>query len=74
MPLFSRLFAFHENVRRNAECLRTMADPSVCGVIPALDARKLFADPEFAESLERLQHAFRHLKIANAGSMPPRDP
>ncbi len=51
-----------------------MADPSVRGVIPALDARKLFADPEFADSLGRLQQAFRHLKIVNVGSRPPNDP
>jgi MFS family permease len=38
-----------------------MADPSTCGVIPTLDAKKLFADPEFASSLERLQNAFHPL-------------
>ena len=74
MSLFARLFASHESVRRSAECLREMADPSACGVIPALDARKLFADPEFAGSLERVQKAFRHLKIANVGSTPPNHP
>jgi hypothetical protein len=73
MSLFSRIFASHESVRRSAECLRKMADPSTCGVIPTLDAKKLFADPEFASSLERLQNAFRHLKIANVGSIQQDD-
>ena len=73
MSLFARIFASQESVRRSGECLRKMADPSACGVIPTLDAKKLFADPEFASSLERLQNAFRHLKIANVGSMQQND-
>ncbi len=73
MTFFSRLLASHETIRHNAECLRHMADASACGTIPALDARKLFADPEFAHSLERLQNAFRHLKIASVGAARPRD-
>jgi hypothetical protein len=74
MSLLARFFAAHENVRRSADCLRKMADPSASGVIPTLDAKKLFADPDFANSLERLQNAFRHLKITNVGSLRPGDP
>jgi hypothetical protein len=72
MSLFLRLFASHESVRRSGECLRKMADPNA-GIIPALDAKKLCADPEFADSLGRLQNAFRHLKIASAGALRPRN-
>jgi hypothetical protein len=71
MPIFSSIFQFREEICRKADCLREVADPSAMGVIPAVDAGKLFADAQFAANLNRLRSAFHPLKITPVGSPAP---
>ena len=71
MPIFSNIFQFREEICRKADCLREVADPRAMGVIPAVDAGKLFADAQFAANLNRLRSAFHALKITPVGSPGP---
>jgi hypothetical protein len=71
MLIFSTIFQFREEICRKADSLREVADPSAMGVIPAVDAGKLFADAQFAANLNKLRSAFHRLKITPVGSPAP---
>ena len=71
MPNFFSIFEFREEISHKADCLRQVADPRAMGVIPAVDARKLFADAQFAANLTKLRSAFHPLKITPVGFPQP---
>jgi len=66
VSFLGRFVQFHREIECKGESLRGVADWNACGIVPALDARKLLADPRFAANLKKLKAAFRHLKIAGA--------